>query len=53
MSKKNVALNSDKKNRQKKIRSIIQLVIVMFLAVMLIQVIFLTEKKGRRDCTIG
>lgn len=45
MSKKNVALNSDKKNRQKKIRSIIQLVIVMFLAVMLIQVIFLTEKK--------
>jgi len=45
MSKKNVVLNPAKKNRSKLLRSIAQFVIVLFLAVILIRVVFLTEKK--------
>lgn len=46
MSKKNVVLNPAKKNRRKIIRSIAQLIVVIFLAAVLIRVVFLTEKKG-------
>ncbi|MEY9975615.1 polysaccharide deacetylase family protein [Lysinibacillus sp. RC79] len=45
MSEKNVVLNSAKKNRRKIIRSIVQTIIVIFLAVILIRVVFLTEKR--------
>lgn len=45
MSEKNVVLNPAKKNRRKIIRSIVQLIIVIFLAVVLIRVVFLTEKR--------
>lgn len=45
MSEKNVVLNPAKKNRRKIIRSIAQLIIVIFLAVVLIRVVFLTEKR--------
>ncbi|WP_285400028.1 polysaccharide deacetylase family protein [Lysinibacillus sp. fls2-241-R2A-57] len=45
MSEKNIVLNPAKKNRRKVIRSIIQLIIVVFLAVILFRVVFLTEKK--------
>ncbi len=45
MSEKNVVLNSAKKNRRKIIRSIVQAITVVFLAVILIRVIFLTEKR--------
>lgn len=45
MNKKNVVLDSAKKNRKKSIRSIIQLITVIFLAFILIRAIFLTEKK--------
>lgn len=45
MSKKNVVLNPAKKNRRKIIRSIAQLIVVLFLAVVLIRVVFLTEKR--------
>jgi len=45
MSEKNVVLNPAKKNRSKLLRSIAQFVIVLFLAVILIRVVFLTEKK--------
>ncbi|MGE7999914.1 polysaccharide deacetylase family protein [Lysinibacillus sp. NPDC093190] len=45
MSEKNVVLNSAKKNRRKIIRSIVQTIIVIFLAVILIRVVFLTDKR--------
>lgn len=45
MSEKNVVLNSAKKNRRKIIRSIVQAIIVIFLAIILIRVVFLTEKR--------
>jgi len=45
MSKKNIVLNPAKKNRRKIIRSIAQLIVVLFLAVILIRVVFLTEKR--------
>ncbi|MDM5230127.1 polysaccharide deacetylase family protein [Lysinibacillus pakistanensis] len=45
MSKKNVVLNPAKKNRRKIIRSIAQLIVVLFLAAVLIRVVFLTEKR--------
>ncbi|QGG52937.1 polysaccharide deacetylase family protein [Lysinibacillus pakistanensis] len=45
MSKKNVVLNPAKKNRRKIIRSIAQLIVVIFLAAVLIRVVFLTEKR--------
>lgn len=45
MSEKNVVLNPAKKNGRKVLRSIAQFVIVLFLAVILIRVVFLTEKK--------
>lgn len=45
MSKKNVVLNPAKKNRRKIIRSIAQLIVVIFLAAILIRVVFLTEKR--------
>ncbi|TKI71864.1 polysaccharide deacetylase [Lysinibacillus mangiferihumi] len=45
MSEKNVVLDPAKKNRRKLLRSIAQFVIVVFLAVILIRVVFLTEKK--------
>jgi len=45
MSKKNIVLNPAKKNRRKIIRSIAQLIVVLFLAVVLIRVVFLTEKR--------
>lgn len=45
MSEKNVVLNPAKKNRRKIIRSIVQLIIVIFLAVVLIRVVFLTENR--------
>ncbi|CAM5217747.1 Polysaccharide deacetylase OS=Lysinibacillus sphaericus OX=1421 GN=LS41612_05135 PE=4 SV=1 [Lysinibacillus sphaericus] len=48
MSEKNVVLNPAKKNRRKLLRSIAQFVIVVFLAVILIRVVFLTEKKKRK-----
>lgn len=46
MSEKNVVLNPTKKNRRKIIRSIVQTIIVVFLAVILIRVVFLTDKRG-------
>ncbi|MFT9818685.1 polysaccharide deacetylase family protein [Lysinibacillus sp. NPDC056185] len=45
MSEKNVVLNPAKKNRRKIIRSIVQAIIVTFLAIILIRVVFLTEKR--------
>ncbi|KOS63874.1 polysaccharide deacetylase family protein [Lysinibacillus sp. FJAT-14222] len=45
MSEKNVVLNPAKKNRRKIIRSIVQSIIVVFLAILLIRVVFLTEKR--------
>ncbi|MGE8037410.1 polysaccharide deacetylase family protein [Lysinibacillus sp. NPDC093692] len=45
MSEKNVVLNPAKKNRRKIIRSIVQAIIVIFLAIILIRVVFLTEKR--------
>ncbi|MEB2281522.1 polysaccharide deacetylase family protein [Lysinibacillus xylanilyticus] len=45
MSEKNVVLNPAKKNRRKIIRSIVQTIIVVFLAVILIRVVFLTDKR--------
>ncbi|MFF2178083.1 polysaccharide deacetylase family protein [Lysinibacillus sp. NPDC058147] len=45
MSGKNVAINSAKKNRRKIIRSIVQMIIVIFLAVLLIRIVFLTDKR--------
>lgn len=49
MSEKNVVLDPAKKNRRKLLRSIAQFVIVVFLAVILIRVVFLTEKKKRKQ----
>jgi len=45
MSEKNVVLNPAKKNRRKIIRSVAQAIIVIFLAIILIRVVFLTEKR--------
>jgi len=45
MKEKNVILQPAKKNRRKIIRSIIQLVVVIFLAVVLIKTVFLTDKR--------
>ncbi|MBG9757244.1 polysaccharide deacetylase family protein [Lysinibacillus sp. RSDA_15] len=45
MKEKNVILQPAKKNRRKIIRSIIQLVVVIFLAVVLIKAVFLTDKR--------
>lgn len=45
MSEKHVVLNPAKKNRRKIIRSIVQAIIVIFLAIILIRVVFLTEKR--------
>ncbi len=45
MSEKKVVLNPAKKNRRKIIRSIVQTIIVVFLAVILIRVVFLTDKR--------
>ncbi len=45
MKVKNVILQPAKKNRRKIIRSIIQLVVVIFLAVVLIKAVFLTDKR--------
>lgn len=45
MSEKNVVLNPAQKNRRKIIRSIVQAIIVIFLATILIRVVFLTEKR--------
>ncbi|MFJ7981321.1 polysaccharide deacetylase family protein [Lysinibacillus xylanilyticus] len=45
MSEKNGVLNPAKKNRRKVIRSIVQAIIVIFLAIILIRVVFLTEKR--------
>ncbi|QDP99962.1 polysaccharide deacetylase [Lysinibacillus fusiformis] len=53
MSKKSVVLNPNKKNRRKKIRSIVQLFIVIFLAIILIRVIFLTEKKVEETVSLN
>lgn len=45
MKEKNVILQPAKKNRRKIIRSIIQLIVVLFLAVVLIKAVFLTDKR--------
>lgn len=45
MSEKNVVLNPAKKNRRKIIRSIVQAIIVIFLTIILIRIVFLTEKR--------
>ncbi|MEK4172112.1 polysaccharide deacetylase family protein [Lysinibacillus sp. FSL L8-0312] len=45
MNERNIELQPAKKNRRKIIRSIVQLIIVVLLAVILIKAVFLTEKR--------
>ncbi|KMY28335.1 polysaccharide deacetylase [Lysinibacillus xylanilyticus] len=52
MSEKNGVLNPAKKNRRKVIRSIVQAIIVIFLAIILIRVVFLTEKRVEETASL-
>jgi len=45
MNEKNVIFQPAKKNRRKFIRSIVQLIIVVLLAIILIKAVFLTDKR--------